>query len=150
MPNEEYSFVGGGSLKLKGVKGSKIDKKKRKSKKHISGGEGGDLNPELSKAVKASNDDPSDKASSDSRGDRQDSVKSKKRDEEHLQDSVERYGSKTAAELRHEERRRKMVRLEKLRLSHPTMSSPPDGSLVSRFAWRGERLGHICEMSPHY
>ena len=105
MGTEDYTAVGGGSLKLKGVKGSRVEKQKKKKKRakdaeptDTSKDAGRASDTEESKKVEASND--------------REVALRKALDEELAdpEDEKQFHGvGKTEAERRHEERRRKRV-----------------------------------------
>lgn len=106
MPSEDYTAVTSGGLKLKGVNGSKISKSNRKRRKP---------NPEAS-----SKDPPKDGADSDGAmanhnsptiiAENQTAV-NKAEEQDSEKDTKNEPSGKTEAELRHEERRRRRVRL---------------------------------------
>jgi len=114
MPSDEYSAVTGGSLKLKGVKGSKVDKqKKKRSKKPKEEGVHAEANKDDGEAVKRNEETATGEDGED--GEQRDLVE----DIDEIESSAWSRSTKTEAEIRYEERRRKMVS----RLALATVSS---------------------------
>ena len=107
MGTEDYTAVTGGSLKLKGVKGSRIEKPKKKKKKKQQAKESSSGNSPKETAHDPVTHDTSAELETE-RGKflmkALDEELARPEDDEHMQ----RVG-KTEAERRHEERRRKRV-----------------------------------------
>ncbi len=106
MPGDEYASTGGGSLKLKGVNpSSKITKKKKKRPKSPES-----LEPTI-QSTKQTDEDRAEKASKPASS----AVALRGADAQPpVEDDTSPHNvGKTEAELRHEERRRRRVRLER-------------------------------------
>ena len=103
MVIDDYTSAAGGSLKLKGVKDSKIDKKKKKKKKTQP-----EDNPTKGSATSDLNqdEDPTHSADSDSR---RKMLGNALAEEDGENEGRPLGAGKTEAERRHEERRRKRV-----------------------------------------
>ena len=103
MPSDDYSTVSRGALKIKGVQGSKVDKHKKKKKKPK------DESPAAQEAQASRSEDVDLPESSniDEEGRLNDIL----REEDSKVEQVEGSGdaSKTEAERRFDERRRRMV-----------------------------------------
>jgi protein FAM32A len=92
MPSDDYTAATGGGLRLKGVKDSRIDKKKKKKKEK--------KDAEAFKSV----------AKNEKAGERSlDKVLASEDEKEKEEESLPAGAGKTEAEKRHEERRRKRV-----------------------------------------
>ena len=104
MPSDDYSAASGGALKIKGVKGSKIDKHKKKKKKPKP------ENEDLGEAAlsKTEQDSAAQRKATGTENDRLDDLLA---DEDGKLENLEvQQGStKTEAERRFEENRRKKV-----------------------------------------
>ena len=102
MGADEYTAVAGGSLKLKGVKDSKIDKKKKKKRRQLED----DSSKEPAKPAKGQVEEfDTDGASKPNEWTLRDALAEE--DAEHEDTPIG--AGKTEAERRHEERRRKRV-----------------------------------------
>ena len=109
MPSDDYTAVTKGGLKLKGVAGAKVDKKKKKKRPNDStpraqaeGSSKEKTDVEDTDQVDADRTKTLDKALAE-----EDGVVGGERDEDETKHDWSR--GKTDAEKRHEERRRKMV-----------------------------------------
>ena len=112
MPTEDYQPVISGSLKLKGVQDSAIKKKKKRSKPP----QQSTSNQDSPKSPPAAGGLSADKHDSDS-GSQLIEQHKKEHEESAETEETQLHGSaKTEAEIRHEERRRRRVRIKHLML----------------------------------
>jgi protein FAM32A len=104
MTKDDYASIGG-SLKLKGVQGSKIDKKKKKKKKATATAK------EEIEVVESTAEQPSENPLRESESKERSEIDGPINDHSESEEAVDlSLVGKTAAERRHEERRKRRVR----------------------------------------
>ena len=124
MPASDYTAAAGGSLKLKGVQGSKVAKAKKKKKRQPQAEDLSQIADTNDGGASASKEDAV-SSRKDTRKDQADVIASRDEEESLPNEGKEvQLGSrKTEAERRHEEQRRKRVRVSILDFTMPIAST---------------------------